>query len=297
MAPDPLQRLRTGIQMSVRRMVATDDEPRDLSVRVDDGLFGPDSATWVVHSDPAMFVGGLRALFLQTLHPQVMAGVYDHSTYKQDPVGRLRRTAEFVGMTTYGSVAEAEAMIDRIRRLHRRVVGVTPDGTPYQATDPHLLEWVHLTEVDSFLRAFQRYGSTPLAARDADRYVAEMAEVATRLGTGSTARSVAELRIRLRDYRPELHAGSQAHDTVRFLLRPMLDVPLGGAYATVAGAAIGLLPRFVRRMLWLPLAPGVGPLVVRPAATVLLRTLGWAMEPPPEIDAARRRARARAAAG
>jgi len=227
----------------------------------------------------------------------VMAGVYDHSTYKQDPLGRLRRTAEFVGTTTYGSVADAESMIDRIAVLHRRIVGVAPDGEPYDATDPHLLEWVHLTEVDSFLRAFQRYGATPLAAVDADRYVDEMAEVAVRLGAGETARSVSELRARLHAFRPEMQAGAQAHDTVRFLLRPMLDVPLGAAYATVTGAAVGLLPRFVRRMLWLPLAPGFEPLVVRPAANALLRTLGWAMDAPPEIDTARQRARARAAAG
>ncbi|MGI9604258.1 MAG: oxygenase MpaB family protein [Acidimicrobiales bacterium] len=295
MAPDPIQSLRSGIQHSLRRMVSADREPRDLSDRADDGLFGPTSATWVVHSDPSMFVGGLRALFLQTLHPHVMAGVYDHSTYKSDPLGRLQRTAEFVGTTTYGSVAEAEAIIDRIAALHQRVQGVAPDGASYDATDPHLLEWVHLTEVDSFLRAHQRYGSTPLGAADADRYVAEMAQVADRLGTGDTARSVAELKARLQVFRPELATNAQAHDTVRFLLRPMLELPpMGMAYASVCGAAVGLLPRFARRMLWLPLAPGVEPLLVRPAALVLLRTLGWAVEAPPEIDTAREQARVRA---
>ncbi|MDH4171194.1 MAG: DUF2236 domain-containing protein [Acidimicrobiia bacterium] len=294
MPPDPLHGLRLGIQAALRRLVSREEEPRDLSDRADDGLFGPDSATWVVHCDPSMFVGGIRALLLQTLHPHVMAGVYDHSTYKSDPLGRLQRTAEFVGTTTYAPVDEAEAMIDRIARLHRRVTGTAPDGQPYDATDPHLLEWVHLTEVDSFLRAHQRYGTVRLGRPDADRYVAEMAQVAERLGTGPTARSVAELRARLQAFRPELTAGAQAHDTVRFLLRPMLDLRMGAAYATVTGAAIGLLPRFVRRMLWLPLPPGVEPLMVRPAATGLLRTLGWALEAPPEIDVARRRARDRA---
>lgn len=289
MATDPLHPVRVGIQSAIRRLLAPDEEPRELADRPDDGLFGPASATWVVHSDPAMFVGGVRALLLQTLHPQVMAGVFDHSTYKQDPIGRLQRTAEFVGTTTFAPVADAEAIIERVRRLHTRITGTTPDGVPYDATDPHLLEWVHLTEVDSFLRANQRYGIVALRPADADRYVAEMAEVAVRLGVDDTARSVAQLKVRLADYRPEMRAGSQARDTVRFLVKPVLDRHLGPAYGAVLAAAVGLLPRFVRRMLWLPMAPGVEPLVVRPSATVLLRTLGWAMEQPPEITDARRR--------
>ena len=138
--------------------------------------------TWRVHADPSMFIGGLRALLLQTMHPLAMAGVADHSDYRDDPMGRLRRTSLFVATTTYGTTAQAEAAIAGVERAHRAVVGVAPDGRPYSAGDPHLITWIHHAEVDSFLRTHQRYGARPLAAADADRYVDEMAEICERLG-------------------------------------------------------------------------------------------------------------------
>ncbi len=292
MAVDPTAALRGEIQRRMRRLVTGDDAPPVATERTDDGLFGPDSASWIVHADPSMFVGGLRALLLQTLHPLAMAGVAEHSDYRHDPLGRLHRTAGFVGTTTYGSTADAEAMITRIRRIHDRVKGTAPDGRAYEANDPHLLEWVHLTEVDSFLRAHQRYGITPLPDDLCDRYVAEMGEVAHRLGVPEPADSVRELKKRMHAYRPEMEANRQTFDTVRFLMVPPLPLTVRPSYGVIAAAAIGLLPSFVRRMLWLPMAPGVEPLVVRPAATALMRTLGWVMEAPPEIAEARDRLRA-----
>jgi uncharacterized protein (DUF2236 family) len=273
--------VRTQLGRRVRRMVAGDRAPvRDLSrpIEGDPGLFGPDSVTWRVHGDSSMLVGGLRALLLQMLHPLAMAGVADHSDYRRHPDQRLARTALFVATTTYGTTAEAEASIAMVKRVHQRVVGTAPDGRPYAAGDPHLVAWVHHAEVDSFLRAYQRYGSEPLSPADADRYVAEMAVICERLGGEPPARSVAELRSYFRSVQPELRAGSQAHDAARWLMVPPLPLAARPAYAVIASAAIGLLPGWAQRELWLPLLPGIDPVVVQPAARVLLRTLSWAVE-------------------
>jgi uncharacterized protein (DUF2236 family) len=254
----------------------------------DAGLFGPGSATWQVHGNLAMLVGGLRSLLLQTLHPLAMAGVAQHSDYRRDPWGRLHRTAHFVAATTYGSTAEAERAIAQVRRIHRHVRGVSSEGVPYRADDPALLAWVHATEVDSFWRAYRRYGgSGPGAAAsrvprsDADRYVAEMAELGRRLGVTEPPTTAEELRAYLESMRPELRATPEARDAVRFLLNPPAPLATRPAYLVVAGAAVGLLPGFIRRELRLPLPLGIEPLVVRPAARTLLDLLGWALGPPP----------------
>lgn len=277
---DPVTQLRHGLQRRVRTLISGSPEPPPLDPRrVDPGLFGPTSAVWRVHADPAMFVGGLRALLLQTMHPLAMAGVAEHSDYRRDPLGRLQRTAGFLGVTTYGTTAEAEAAIRRVKKVHTRVRGTAPDGRPYRAQDPHLIGWVHATEVDSFLAAYQRYAACPLTDAEADRYVAEMAVVAKKLGAKAPPRSQAELAATIAAYRPELHVGTQARDGVRFLLLPPLPLAARPAYGVIAGAAVSLLPGWARRQLWLPLAPGADTFVVRPAATALLRILGWALEP------------------
>jgi uncharacterized protein (DUF2236 family) len=272
--------LRAGLADQVRGLVAGDGPPvRDLRLPVtgDPGLFGPHSVTWRVHQDAAMFVGGLRALFLQTLHPLAMAGVADHSAYRDDPLGRLTRTATYVGVTTFGTTHQARDAISSVRRVHDRVVGVTPDGRPYRANDPHLLTWVHHTLVDSFLRAYRRYGSGSLSRAEADRYVDEMAVLADEWGAEPAARSVTELRAYFHAVAPELGATPSARDAARWLCLPPLPLAARPAYAVILPAAVGLLPGSARRSLRLPLAPGVDPLVVRPATTVLLRSLHWVM--------------------
>jgi uncharacterized protein (DUF2236 family) len=275
-----------------RRLLSGGAEP-DLTGYLDPpgdpGLFGPESATWVVHADLAQLVGGLRALLVQMLHPLAMAGVADHSDYRTDPWGRLNRTGAFVAATTFGSTASAETAIESVRRVHTRVRGVAPDGRPYRADDPHLLGWVHVVEVDSFLRAHQRYGRQPLDAGRADAYVAEMAEVAVRLGVPSPPRSTAELRATLGDYRGELAVGAQARDAVRFLLNPPLPIAARPAYGVIAAAAIGLLPGFARRQLWLPMPPLADPTVVRPMARALLVATRSMLGTSPAAQAARSR--------
>ena len=135
-----------------------------FATEADPGWFGPESMTWRVHADRSMLVGGLRALYLQVLHPLAMAGVAEHSDYREDPLGRLARTGRFVAATTYGTRAEAERAVAMVRAIHDRVRGVASDGRSYDANDPVLLAWVHNVEVESFLLAYRRYGSRPARA-------------------------------------------------------------------------------------------------------------------------------------
>ncbi len=241
------------------------------------GLYGPQSVVWRVHADSAMLIGGLRSLMLQTLHPLAMAGVAEHSDYRDDPWGRLNRTGRFVGATTFGTTETAEASIKIVRRVHTRVRGTAPDGRPYSANDPHLLLWVHITEVDSFLRAFDRYGKGKLRDAERDQYVAEMAEVATRLGSETPPTTVAELEQCLEDFRSECVAGDQAKEAMRFLVAPPVPIWLRGSYAILTAGAVTLLPEWARKELRLPVPPLADPLLVRPAAATFTRAVGWLM--------------------
>ena len=280
--PPFLEPLRVELGGAVRRLLTGSSRVPDhaLHAGVDDGWFGPDSVAWRVHADIAMLVGGLRALIVQTMHPLAMAGVADHSDYRHDPWGRLHRTAEFLAATTYGDSVTAQAAVDRVAAVHRHVRGVAPDGRPYSAEDPALVAYVHATEVDSFLRAVLRYGRARVDDAAADRYVAEMAQIGERLGGRSMPRSRADLRAYFSSVRPELRATSQARDAVRFLLAPPVP-PLGRpAYAVLAAAAVGLLPRYVRRSLWLPSPALVQRTAVQPAAAVILGGMSWLLDSP-----------------
>lgn len=212
--------------------------------------FPSGSAIRRVHADSSMYVGGLRALLLQSLHPLAMAGVAGHSGYRGDPWGRLARTSTFLAFTTFGTADDAQATVDRIRAIHERVRGRTADGRAYRASNPHLLTWVHIAEADSFLAAHQRYGARPLDAAGCDEYVAQGARVARAMGATEVPESLAELRAALDRYRPELEVTPAALDAADFLLT---EPPLGPAarapYAFLAAGAVALLPDWARTML------------------------------------------------
>ncbi len=283
----PLSLVRRGLQRSLRDMlVGPQAEVRDLSAnrKGDTGLFGPGSSTWIVHADAAMLIGGIRALLLQTLHPLAMAGVAEHSAYRTDPTGRLHRTAGFVGVTTFGSRKEAKLAVQGVKRVHRRVVGFAPDGRPYSANDPDLLAWVHHTLVESFLVAFQRYGSSQLTPKHADLYVLEQTRQAKLFGATPGPTSVAGLTKWMEEIRPELTAGTQAREGAKFLLFAPLPLAVRPLYAILASAAVGLLPGWARRELRLPRLPITESFAVRPTAWTLTQTLGWAMSAPPKIQ-------------
>lgn len=286
----PVQGIRRELQRTVRHYLTGQSEVNGGVGPAADSWFGPDSITWLVHSDFAMVIGGVESLLVQTLHPPSMAGVADHSRYKEDPFGRLHRTGDFIGTTTFASSAEAERKVAQVRRVHNRVTGTTPDGQPYEANDPHNLAWVHCTEVDGFLRGYQRYGQVPISSADADQYVAEMARVGEALGVVDAPRNVAELQDRLESYFPELRYGAQAREAVRWLMFPPNKLAAQGPYAVILAAATNLLPGWARRKLWLPpKLPVVSDALVLPAAKTLVGALNWIMESPPELLEVRQR--------
>jgi uncharacterized protein (DUF2236 family) len=250
--------------------------------------FAEDSPIRHVHADASMFVGGLRALLLQSLHPLAMAGVAQHSDYRSDPWGRLQRTSTFLAVTTFGTAEDAQRAVDRVRGIHRRVHGVAPDGRAYRADDPHLLEWVHIAEVDSFLLAYQRYGAAPLDQAGRDSYVAETARVAAALGVLDPPRSEAALQARLKAYRGELQSTAAAREAARFLLiTPPLALPARGPYGVLAATAVSMLPAWARFPLRLPYLPVLEATGVRLSGQVLVGGIRWALgaNPPKAVPA------------
>lgn len=286
MAPLPVpdaEHLRTWIAGQVRRTVIGEGDHIDarraeLWETDEERWFGDDEPIRRVFADSAMFIGGLRALLIQSLHPRAMAGVAQHSDYRHDPWGRLQRTADFLAATTFGPASEAERAVATVRRVHERVVGTTRDGEPYAANDPHLLRWVHVAEVDSFLTAHDRYGAEPLVGPERDRYVENAAVVAEALGVIGPPTSVRELCSQLDGYRPELRSTPEAREGARYLLlTPPLGLAARAPYGVIAAAAVSLLPTWARWPLRLPWLPVSERLIVQPAGDALTRTLRWAM--------------------
>lgn len=246
-----------------------------------DRWFAEDRPIRRVHGDAAMFIGGLRGLLLQLLHPLVMTAVAEHSRYREDPWGRLQRTSFFVAVTTFGPADEAERAVARVRGVHQRVHGATGDGRAYAASDPHLLRWVHVAEVDSFLAAYQRYGvSGRLDQDERDAYLADTALLAVKLGIPDPPRTEAELRDQLASFRSELASTPQARKAARFLLTGApLPVAARLPYAALAAAAVGLLPVWARWPLRVPYLPATEATVGRLVGHGVTAAINWAMTP------------------
>ena len=239
--------------------------------------FTPEDPVWRVHADAAMFPGGLAALLLQSLHPLAMAGVAGHSGYKGDPWGRLQRTSHYLAVTTFGTAADAEQSIAVVRSVHHRVRGEDDRGRAYSADDPHLLRWVHVAEVFSFLSAYQAYAAEPLTPAEADLYVEQSTRAASLLGATDLPRTVAELDTALLGYRPELEATTAAREATRFmLLNPPVPLAARPGYALIAAGGVAILPPWARRSLRLPLfGPGVR--VASRAGAVSAALVRWGM--------------------
>ena len=244
----------------------------------DVGLFGPDSVTWRVHADPSMALAGLRALLLQAVHPFAMSGVAQHSDFRSDPWGRLFRTAEYVGVTTYGTTAQAQRAGAKVRGIHRKLAGIEPEsGRPYRVDDPDLLRWVHCVEVESFLTTAVRCGlRLPRAERD--RYYAEQTRGAALVGLdpATVPGSVVEMAAYFHDVRPQLRVTAAARDAARFVLWPpmpalvQLGTPARPGWVALATAAFAMLPRWARRLYRLPGLPTTDVAVT--AAGIAFRT-------------------------
>jgi uncharacterized protein (DUF2236 family) len=250
-----------------------------------DGLFSPDSVTWRVHADPILWVAGLRALLLQAVHPVAMAGVLRHSDFRADPWGRLFRTADYVGVVSFGSRAEVEAAGQRVRRLHAQVSGVDAEsGVVYRASDPHLLTWVHCCEVESFLTIYQRAGGG-LTDAEVDRYYAEQTQAAAVVGLDplTVPDSAAAMAAYFDRMRAEVHVNARTRRIAGYVFAPPMPrrlafgTPARPAWASMATLAAASLPRWARRLYGLP---GLPPADL--ATTVGLRSVRLAMNHAPE---------------
>ncbi|MHA6523720.1 oxygenase MpaB family protein [Tessaracoccus sp. G1721] len=279
----PFERLRLLLGRTLRSRVAGEDaDEKAFHIWQVDGdrWHTPDDVIWHVNGDAAMYAGGIRSLLLQTLHPAAMAGVAGHSGYRSDPWGRLQRTSEFIATTTYGPIPSALALIERVRSVHERVRGKTDDGTPYRASDPHLLEWVHITETQSFLASFQHFGDRTLSRQEADAYVAQAAPVGELLGAVDLPRTEAELLAALERFRPELRVSAAARDTVDFLLRqPPVPWPARPGYWMLAAGAISTLPVWARRELGLPTGRWFDRFVGLPCGRLATAVVRWSLTP------------------
>lgn len=242
-----------------------------------DGLFGPGSVVWRVHGDvTTMMVGGVAALLLQMLHPAVLAGVWDHSGFREDMLVRLRRTARFIALTTYGSRSEAEGVIARVRDIHASVRGLLPNGNPYEADDPHLLTWVHVTETSNFLDAWIRYAEPRMSISDQDRYFAEVALVAEKLGASDVPKSRAATMALIDRVRAELQFDQRTKEVADCLINARAThLALSPLKDLTFQAAIDLLPAWARRMHGLRASSLSLPLV-QGSTRGLARTLRWA---------------------
>ncbi len=243
----PLKQLLAGQVVAMFNDKARGEAP---VVRRPDGLFGPRSVAWRVHGDvTSMMVGGIAGLLLQMLHPAVLAGVWDHSNFRADMHGRLRRTARFIALTTYGSRDEAEAVMARVQAIHARVSGVLQDGTPYSANDPAALAWVHVTEAKSFLAAWRRYAEPGISLADQNRYFAEMAQVARALGADPVPASVAQADRLIKAMRPSLKCDARTREVARLVLKQPASMVLAEPLrAMTIHAGIDLLPYWARQM-------------------------------------------------
>jgi uncharacterized protein (DUF2236 family) len=280
---DGIEQLRSHALLQVRRSMGMTREPPQPCNDPQLAYFAPDSVVRRIHGDlPSMLIGGLSALLFQMLHPLAMAGVAQHSQYRTDPLGRLERTATFLGTTTFGSRSEARDAVERVRRVHARVTGTASDGRRYSAGDPDLLTWVHAAEVSSFLAASRVYAPVRPTVGEEDDYLAQMARVARDLGAIDVPRSVDELDRYFVEVRPRLRLTPEARAARNFVLRGVGRWPHEIAtYGLLVGAAQGVLPSWARRQLRLVSLPAGDRLAVRPSAKLLGSAFRWVITPPP----------------
>lgn len=207
------------IRKTIREMVGGGGPPvAFLTPKGDRGLFGPESIAWKVHADfISMMIGGISSLILQALHPQALAGVWDHSTFREDLKGRLGRTAFFIAATTYGSTEMANNIIDKVNQIHTKIKGFDEFGKPYSATDPHLLAWVHLTETRSFMQAFEDYRKENLSPQNKDQYFLEMKSLGMRMGAHELPGTYSRTDSAIKSYIPELYFGDRAKNILELL--------------------------------------------------------------------------------
>lgn len=272
-----LSPLRRALVRQVRATFNDKSKGERPVPRSDHALFARDSVIARVHGDvTSMMAGGIAALLLQMLHPQALAGVWDHSDVHDDMLGRLRRTARFIALTTYGDRDAAEAAIARVKRIHEQVSGTLPDGTRYRADDPHLLAWVHVAGAVMFLEGWRRYGEPGMSCSDQDSYFVESGVIARMLGADPVPETRAAAERLVRDFRPHLGANSRSREFRDLVLRaPARALAEAGVQKLLMSAATDLLPPWARRMHGINIAPLAMP-PIRAATLGLASALRWA---------------------
>lgn len=272
-SPSPSESVKVAIRRRINELFNDYERGERPALRRADALFATGSVAWRVNGDiVTMMIGGVSGLLLQMLHPAVLAGVWDHSDFRADMHGRLRRTAKFIAVTTYDHAAAGEAAIEKVRRIHDRLGGTLPDGAVYRVSDPALLAWVHVTETISFLDAWIRYAEPTMSLADQDAYLAEMARIGRALGADPVPTDRAGALALIQSMRPRLQADVRTREVATLVMRQRV----GGAAEDAAGAMImragaDLLPGWAREMHGLPKA---SPLV-RAGARTMQRTLNW----------------------
>lgn len=249
--------IRRRVVASTTGLFAHAEDPlaNTLEYKGDPGLFGPESITWEVMGDPATFVGGIRALMIQAAHPEVVAGVKDHSTYRTDPLGRLSRTSNYVTATSYGAMPEVEAAVAMVRHAHRPVHGKSHRQIAYSAGTPKFAAWVHNSLTESFLASNQAFGRRKLTPEEADRFVAEQARIGRLLDADPLPETAAELSAWVRDH-PELGPSPGMVETMDFLQRPPLTPAVRAGYAVLSKAAVAIMPERLQNILGVEPKPG-----------------------------------------
>lgn len=272
---NPLGRARSAVIGATTELFSHGPTPLEhtLDYPGDPGLLGPGSVSWRVLGDPAVFVGGIRALVVQAAHPEVVAGVDQHSTYRDDPLGRLSRTSVYVTETTYGAMAEVESAVEVVRGAHAPVTGRSKRGRPYSAANPAMAAWVHNVLTDSFLATHQAFGADRLSGADADRFVAEQTRVGALLGADPMPTTAAELRSWIVEH-PDLAPGEAQRRAIGFLRNPPLAIPVRLAYWLLFNAAVTTIDESLQRQLRLDELLGAAE-VGRAAVAALRWSLGF----------------------
>ena len=246
----------------------------------DPGLFGPESITWKIMGDVSSFIGGIRALLIQAAHPEVAAGVANHSTYRDDPLGRLSRTASYVTATAFGAMPEVEKSIKMVSSAHRPVVGTSSRGEKYSAGNPEMAAWVHNALIDSFLVSYQNFGPFLLKNEEADSYVYEQTSLGNLMKASPLPENAASLSCWLSE-NPKVGSSKEGAEAVSFLKKPPLPFFTRIAYKILFNAAVVTMPIELRE------AIGVNPKKgSKTAGNFLTKVLRYALGSSPAWAAA-----------
>lgn len=274
--PSPVESLRLRLIDQVRTTFNDSASKQKPVPPSDDALFAKDTPIRMVHADlVGMMTGGVRALLLQMLHPHALQGVLDHSNFREDMHGRLQRTARFIAVTTFGHRDEAMKAIDRVNRIHARVGGSLPDGTPYEATNPRTLAWVHVTEAQSFLAGYLRHVRPDMPSAEQDEYYAQIAVIARALGADPVPETRNEAERLFRELRTDLRPSNEAREIAQLVLSQRPKGTPAAVQTLIGAEAIAMLPPWARSMLQLQ-RPVLTALPARAATWGMGRTLRWA---------------------